>query len=94
LALIIVSFLNQAAILSISPNPANEQISLQWEDKTANPTFMEVRNVLGNVVFKEKIRGNVDGQVSFNIKDFAVGMYGVSLFFEGKRVLVGKFVKI
>jgi hypothetical protein len=85
---------NPTNILHISPNPANEQISLQWEDKTANPTFVEVRNVLGKVVFKEKIGGNVDGQVSFDVKDFAVGIYGVSLFFEGKRVLVRGFVKI
>jgi Secretion system C-terminal sorting domain len=80
--------------LHISPNPANEQISLQWEDKTANPTAVEVRDVLGKVVFKEKMTVAVDGQVSFDVRDFAVGMYGVSLFFEGERVLVGGFVKI
>jgi hypothetical protein len=85
---------NMEAILSISPNPANEQINLQWEDKTSNPTYLEVRNVLGNVVFKEKITAKSEGQISLNVKNFEAGMHEISLFYERNKVLMGKFIKI
>jgi photosystem II stability/assembly factor-like uncharacterized protein len=85
---------NKTAILSISPNPANEQISLQWDDKTAIANFVEVRDVLGKIVFKEKITDNVDGQVLLNLNGFEAGIFGISLFFEKNKVLLGKFVKI
>ena len=77
-------------MLLISPNPAEEEITINFPDAYGNEVNIRIIDLLGNVVFEDKL---VDkSEIKIDISGFASGMYNVILGY-GNSIKYGKFVK-
>lgn len=84
--------LDGSALMSVSPNPTASEFSLQyaWENATQNPT-LEVTNLLGQVVFSEKLNAK-SGVLNFG-NNWNSGVYLAKLRSTDRFSQVIKLVK-
>ncbi|MDH3246328.1 MAG: T9SS type A sorting domain-containing protein [Saprospiraceae bacterium] len=78
--------------LQLSPNPAQEYISILWSNDLANPHSLRIVNVAGQILVEREISG-VDQVISQTLTDYPSGIYMVQIQaqegFQSKR-----FVKL
>ncbi len=84
--------LDDSATLSVSPNPSASDFSIQfsWENADENPV-LEVRNLLGQVVFSEKLASKTGLATLGN--HWNAGVYFASLRSAGRSSAAVKLVK-
>lgn len=83
---------NHPSFVSISPNPAVENIAIQLNINENTNTFIKILDINGKVVAMQdfgKLEGNQN--LSFNTAEFANGMY-VAQIYLGNQLLQRKFV--
>lgn len=61
------------------PNPASGEVFIQFSDITSNEVEIKINNALGQLVYSSTSMLNPDNRLSFNISEFASGMYFVSV---------------
>jgi len=76
--------------LKMYPNPASDILNIEatFGEQPSGDAFLEIRNMLGQIVFGEQVQindGVLESTVSLN--DFTAGMYIVSVRLDGKIVL-------
>ncbi len=76
--------------LNIYPNPTTNQITIEFNTSQQN-ALIEVRNVLGEILYSEKLKSNTLSQ-SINVSEFSNGVYFVTLQ-NDKQKIVSKFIK-
>ncbi len=67
--------------ISLSPNPAENQISVRWTHALGSDATIHIFNAAGKEVLKEKLTADFleGGEVSLDISSLQTGMYIVSL---------------
>jgi len=81
---------NQKNELYISPNPANEFLSIQFSKQDKYPIIINIHDFSGKIMKTEKIKSGIK---NLNISYLPKGVYFISTISEGKT-LCRKFVKI
>ncbi len=81
---------NNSFKINIYPNPATDQITIEFNASKQN-ALIEVRNVLGEILYSEKLKSNTLSQ-SINVSEFSNGVYFVTLQSDKQKV-VAKFIK-
>ncbi|MFM7726508.1 MAG: T9SS type A sorting domain-containing protein, partial [Flavobacteriales bacterium] len=66
--------------LNVYPNPADDQLNIQFEASVAQRMTLRMVNSVGQVVLEENM-GQVNGQkvLSINTSSFAPGIYALTL---------------
>jgi Secretion system C-terminal sorting domain len=84
--------LNSNAMIIVSPNPSNSDFQVQyaWEDAPEMPVI-EVRNLLGQVVFSEKTVSK--SGIIFCGNNWVSGVYFATLHSGGKQGAPLKLIK-
>jgi hypothetical protein len=75
-------------VLTIYPNPANDELQLELANSTSLQKF-EISDLLGRIIFKSTI----DKKATVNISGLANGVYLIKLFSTNSAVIVKKFIK-
>ncbi|MEM6964950.1 MAG: T9SS type A sorting domain-containing protein [Bacteroidota bacterium] len=75
---------------SIYPNPTNAEL-IVTADEAINK--VEIYNLLGELVLVERAGTTGNEKLNLNVGQFDTGMYVISLFFDGDRQSVQKFIK-
>lgn len=80
--------------LNVYPNPANETAMLSWNGHSAEPTFIQVYDILGRVVSSVDITAGSGGyqETVLNVRDLSAGMYIVRAVTPEKTVSVDLLV--
>lgn len=81
--------LNQVGF-SIYPNPTTSEIVVTADE---NIQRVEIYNLLGERVLVERLGTSGNEKLNLNVGQFDTGMYVMSLFFDGDRQSVQKFIK-
>lgn len=79
--------------LSAVPNPASTTTQINYTLPVSGQTNLVVRNVMGQVVFKQEIGNQPEGEhrVELNTENFANGVYSYAIILNGNQ-LSGKLV--
>jgi hypothetical protein len=79
--------------LYLYPNPADEQIRLEFEGVESAKVSIYVIDISGKII-RSDVMNNMSGRVTWelDIKEYENGVYFVKLA-DGKKVLTGRFVK-
>ncbi|MBL7817941.1 MAG: HYR domain-containing protein [Saprospiraceae bacterium] len=68
------------SLLKVSPNPAVNSITLDWQSRLAEDVQLEISNTLGQVLMQEKIKMRIgDNRLQLDISHLAKGIYHVTL---------------
>lgn len=81
--------------LLIYPNPAQSQITIEYDVADTKNTLLEIKNILGQTVYSQKIKNVIGRQIiSIDLSGFSSGVYFVSVLnkIDGS-VAVSKFIK-
>ncbi len=80
-------------IVSLTPNPAVNTISIQWQSPTESDIEIEILDAIGQLVAVYNVN-SIDGlnEASLNISDFASGIYFVNMR-SGDKLDTIKFIK-
>ncbi|PSR02797.1 MAG: hypothetical protein BRD50_06860 [Bacteroidetes bacterium SW_11_45_7] len=73
------------------PNPANDQLHIDWQDETGEHLTLEMYNQLGEVVKTEDLARNGNSQI--DLSDQADGIYLIRLHQDGEVIGKEKVVK-
>ncbi len=80
-------------LVNIYPNPTNNQITLEFEQNNSENTLLEIKNILGQSVYSEKIKTNIRNQTKIlDVSLFQNGVYFVQLKNQNK-IYSAKFIK-
>jgi hypothetical protein len=81
-------------VLNIYPNPATNQISIEFELAETKNTFIEVKNILGQTIktIANTTLSKGTNKIELNLSDFANGIYFIQLHNDSK-VVNKKFTK-
>ena len=77
---------NEATIISLYPNPANEQLAFSLEDDAQVSVF----DMTGRKVSEMNVAA---GQAQLNVRELESGVYFVNFRFANGSTAVSKFVK-
>lgn len=64
--------------LSIAPNPATEEVRINWNSSLAQPVTVSLRNMLGQVMIQEQ-KPRTDHQTTFMVSNIPAGVYLVEV---------------
>jgi len=79
--------------ISISPNPADQYIQLEYELLfSKRNTVMNIYDQLGRKVSTYTIGTNTQGVEILDTRKLVAGLYIVDVVQEGKQVISGKFI--
>lgn len=76
-------------LVTIYPNPASNQITIDLQDKQA--TSYTISDIKGNII--ENKHGNYSGQMDINLKSYPTGTYIIELTLTNNQKITNKFVK-
>lgn len=66
-------------IFNVYPNPTDGQIYIDMEFEDKKDAVVEIRDLLGNVVYKQNIKGKTVEALSANLSGRSTGIYFVNL---------------
>ena len=81
-----IKLLSQSVALNAYPNPAREQLTIDYESNSEN-VFIEVFDLLGQKVIEQKLN-----EKTINISSLTKGLYHLVVR-EGKKIQTKKFIK-
>lgn len=86
--------LDQNDLLNIYPNPANNQITLEFELAETKNISIEIRNVLGQTVKTISTNSFTKGsnKIEVEVNEFSNGLYFLQLQI-GNKTIRKKFIK-
>lgn len=61
------------------PNPANNEVFIQFLNTSSNQTEIKINNALGQLVFNSTLELNTDNKVAVNTSEFSSGIYFVTI---------------
>ncbi|OHB74594.1 MAG: hypothetical protein A2W17_04750 [Planctomycetes bacterium RBG_16_41_13] len=81
--------------LNIYPNPANQQITVEFNSQGSEDIYITAYNNLGQQVFTEKEKSRNPGikKKNINVNGWSEGMYFIQVK-EGSKIISGKLIKI
>jgi hypothetical protein len=80
-----VNEVEKADFLRAFPNPANELVTIVWNEKTINYETVSITDLSGRTIKKIQLGGRTQGnQLQIDLKDLSEGMYLIAI--EGKDV--------
>lgn len=68
---------NKKDSLKISPNPASDHITITFQDNTAQPFSVEIKDALAKTVFSKSYQS--DNQTSVNTENLSNGIYFITI---------------
>jgi hypothetical protein len=83
--------ITQNSGFTLYPNPANDQLHIDWQNDTGEHLTLEMYNQLGEVVKKEDLTMNGSSQI--DLSDQADGIYLIRLHQDGEVIGKEKVVK-
>ncbi|MGZ4055295.1 MAG: T9SS type A sorting domain-containing protein [Bacteroidia bacterium] len=88
-----INEISEESQINIYPNPATNQITIEFDLIETKNAVIEIRNILGQIVFTETVR-NITGKQakSINISEFSNGVYFVRLQ-NNNQTITKKFIK-
>lgn len=69
----------QAGQLVMYPNPASNEVYIQFFNHTSNFADIKINNTLGQLVFNSNLQLSTDSRVALNTSSFASGMYFITI---------------
>lgn len=79
--------------LSLYPNPANENLSMNVESKNVQDVRIELNDITGKIIFSEEIKlTKGENNLTYSIDDLSQGVYFLSIK-NSSGITVNKFVK-
>jgi hypothetical protein len=76
--------------LNVYPNPASQYVQVEYKN-SAN-TLFKVYDIMGKVVFEEKLK-NINGTIDININDWSIGVYQIVAQKETAIYFSSSFIK-
>ena len=80
---------NNTDLISIYPNPASNQLTIDLQGKQA--IGYTISDIKGNLI--ENKLGNYSGQININLKSYPIGTYILELTLTNNQRITNKFVK-
>lgn len=74
----------------IYPNPASESLFIDYESINQNEIVLTIHNAMGVMISAQELNGN--GTFMVDVKDYAAGIYSISLKNNSKEIKTKKFV--
>ncbi len=72
------------------PNPAQNQVTLQFSAKEATDANIRIQNLTGQVVYSTTIENAQDEQLSIDVQDFPNGVYILNVNNQTEKFIVNK----
>ena len=69
---------NEALAFSLSPNPASNEINIQFGENTKQQTQIEIVDALGRVITQQEVAAQ-SNHIQMNVADIATGVYFVKI---------------
>ena len=88
----IADVVNSNNELIIFPNPASSELNLQTQNTNSGDANLTIRNMLGGVVYQEKMNSNGNINASIDISFLPSGVYSVEMAC-GSETIRNKFIK-
>ena len=79
---------NRSLLLNVYPNPANDIIRIEWDDKIQEGQILSITDIYGRTLLTKT---DFNGRMRVDISQYPVGVYTVQLASK-KEILVKKFV--
>jgi len=83
-------FISEVQVINVFPTPFNEVATLKWKEGKYDDIELEIFNVLGSLVRKEKYP--TSNKLVLYRRDLNPGFYQFSLNTENKVIGIGKFL--
>ena len=78
--------------VNITPNPATTDVAIWTNDAVKEGSAVEVRDVVGHVVYQGKLDKNMDGKFNINLQDWTSGLYFITIH-SGDNTITEKLLK-
>ena len=79
--------------LKLFPNPAFQQVWLQWQNVPPGAVSIAIKNTLGHTLFAGEAQATSKGTMPIDISDWPSGTYEVLFFYGNNTLLTGRLVK-
>ena len=86
---------NSPQILSISPNPANERITINAKNVKPGPAKVSITNIIGKIVYEKMITSKIGNQLreQLSISEWQKGIYFISISMNGVVISRASLIK-
>ncbi len=61
--------------ITVYPNPSSDLLNINYQLKNQTATSLMIYNLLGEIVYSEKLTASISGNKALNVKDFKSGIY-------------------
>lgn len=75
--------------ISVSPNPANDNVNVSFKNTGRNQLTVRVTNMAGKVIIESKTNNEF---IIFDVSNFASGLYMVQVMQQGQKSITQKFL--
>ncbi len=86
--------LNETSAIEIYPNPAKEILRVGFKNSTEGNLTFEIKNMAGQVVYKNQMNNDGSSQADINIQNLKAGMYVLRISGDQDIIGDGKFIKV
>lgn len=81
-----------ATAFALYPNPANYAINLSVKGQLGKPALIRIYSMQGQVVLEQQYASLEEGQLAFDVNEYAPGIYTLMVSVDGDVPVVKKFV--